>query len=58
MSMKWRDMESIYNVHKAAIYDIDEVTGLPVSLLAAAGPDSDLESVYRLCRECRYVRNK
>ena len=34
-----------------AIYERDVVTGLSVFMLAAVGMKSDLESVYRLCRE-------
>lgn len=52
VSLKWRYMERIFNANKAAIYDIDDfVTGLPVSLLSAVGSNSDLESLYHLCKE-------
>ena len=51
-SLKWMDMEKIYNANKIAIDEMDDaVTGLSVPLLAAVGPYSDLESVYRLLKE-------
>jgi len=50
-SLKWKDTKRIFDAYQPAIYETDAVTGLPVSLLAAVGPSSDLESVYRLCRE-------
>jgi len=52
ISLDWKNMEGIFNVNKKLIYETDDsVTGLPVSLLAAVGPNSDLEAVYRLCKE-------
>ena len=52
ISLDWKYMEKIFNLNRTAIYDTDDaVTGLPVSLLAAVGPNSNLESVYRLCKE-------
>ena len=51
MSINWKDMKSIFNSNKVAIYDVDHPTGLPVSLLAAVGPKSDLESVFCLIQE-------
>ena len=51
-SLKWIDMERIYNANKIAIDEMDDaVTGLPVPLLAAVDPYSDLESVYCLLNE-------
>merc|ERR1711956_37083 len=45
ISLKWRDIERIFDAHRPAIYETDDaVTGLPVSLLAAVGQGSDLES--------------
>ena len=38
------------NQNDDKVYD-DAVTGVPVCLLAAVGPNSDLESVHRLCKE-------
>jgi len=52
ISFEWDIMEGIFDANKRAIYEVDDVvTGFPVFLLAAMGPQSDLESVYRLCRE-------
>ena len=35
----------------AAIYEVDEIIGLPVFVLAAVGPRSDTEAVYNLLLE-------
>jgi len=52
MSLKWRNIKYIFNAYKPAIYEYDDkMTGLPVFMLAAVGPNSDIESVYRLCKE-------
>ena len=51
LSMKWKDTKRIFDAHKIAIYEKDVVTGLSPFMLAAVGMNSDLESVYRLCRE-------
>jgi len=51
LSQKWSDIEPIFAANKLAIYETDEVTGLPLCLLAAVGLDSDIESVYRLLKE-------
>ena len=42
---------AVFSVHMPAIYEVDLMTGLPVFMLAAAGPRSDIESVYNLLRE-------
>jgi len=41
----------IYTTTMSAIHEVDGMTGLPVFLLAAAGPKSDIESIYNLLRE-------
>lgn len=51
LSLKWSDMEQIFTANKVAIYGTDEVTSLPLCLLAAVGQESDIESIYRLLRE-------
>jgi len=51
LSLNWSDMDLIFAANKLAIYETDEVTGLPLCLLAAVGQESDIESVYRLLRE-------
>ena len=51
LSMKWEDTKRIFDAHKIAIYEKDVVTGLSPFMLAAVGMNSNLESVYRLCRE-------
>lgn len=51
LSLKWTTMERIFNGNKPAIYEIDEVTDLPISILAAVGPKCDIDSVYSLCKE-------
>jgi len=52
ISLKWEDTKRIFDVYRPAIYETDDaVTGLSVPLLAAVGPNSDLESVYHLCKE-------
>ena len=50
-SFKWKHIKRIFEANKIAIYEKDVVTGLSPFMLAAVGINSDLESVYRLCRE-------
>jgi len=49
--LKWVNMKQILAVNIPAVYEVDELTGLPVFMLAAVGPTSILESVYRLLKE-------
>ena len=51
VSIKWKDIKRIFEANKIAIYEKDVVTDLSPFMLAAVGINSDLESVYRLCRE-------
>ena len=51
MSMKWGCMKRIFDANRSAIYEIDAMTGLSVLMMAAVGPNSDIESVYRMCKE-------
>lgn len=51
ISLRWEYMERIFDAYGAAIYEIDTVTGLSVAMLAAVGPNSDIESVYRMLKE-------
>jgi len=50
-SLKWSHTSLIFNLNMPVINEIDALTGLPVSMLAAAGPTSDIESIYNLLRE-------
>ena len=50
-SLKWKYIQLIFEANMVAIYERDVVTGLSPFMLAAVGINSDLESVYRLCRE-------
>ena len=50
-SLKWSHMSLVFNVYIPGINEIDMLTGLPVFMLAATGPNSDIESVYNLLRE-------
>jgi len=49
--LTWVDMQKIFSVNMPAIHEVDGMTGLPVFMLAAAGPTSDIEAVYNLLRE-------
>ena len=44
-------MKRIFDANKIAAYDRDVATGLSPFMLAAVGMNSELEPVYRLCRE-------
>jgi len=50
-SLKWYYTEQIFTANMPVVNEIDVLSGLPLSLLAAAGPASDLETVYNLMRE-------
>ena len=50
-SLKWKYIQLIFEANMVAIYERDVVTGLSPFMLSAVGINSDLESVYRLCRE-------
>eukprot|EP00555_Chaetoceros_dichaeta_P009036 CAMPEP_0198254632 /NCGR_PEP_ID=MMETSP1447-20131203/4899_1 /TAXON_ID=420782 /ORGANISM="Chaetoceros dichaeta, Strain CCMP1751" /LENGTH=146 /DNA_ID=CAMNT_0043940743 /DNA_START=363 /DNA_END=803 /DNA_ORIENTATION=- len=50
-SLKWSHMSLVFNAYMPGINEIDMLTGLPVFVLAAAGPNSYIESVYKLLRE-------
>jgi len=50
-SLKWVDVRQILAVNMPVIYDVDGLTGLPVFMLAAVGPKSNIESVYHLLKE-------
>jgi len=49
--LTWIDMQQIFSVKIPAVHEVDIMTGLPVFVLAAVGPTSDIESVYNLLRE-------
>jgi len=50
-SLKWKYTKQIFTANMPAIYQIDSLSGLPLFMLAAAGPTSDIESVYNLLKE-------
>ena len=50
-SLKWLQMKDLFAANKPAVYNIDTVTRLPVFMLTAVGPTSDIESVYNYLRE-------
>jgi len=50
-SLAWVDVKKIFAVNMPAIHDVDDLTGLPVFMLAGIGPTSDIESVYNLLKE-------
>ena len=45
-SLKWSYMEKIFTVNMPVMQEVDALSGLPIFMLAAAGPDSDIEAVY------------
>jgi len=49
--LKWSYMELIFTSNMPVITEMDVLTGLPVFMLAATGPTSDVESVYNLLKE-------
>ena len=49
--LTWADMRQIFSANMPAIHEVDGMTGLPVFVLAAVGPTSDIESVYNLLRK-------
>jgi len=50
-SLKWFYMRLIFAAHMPAIIEGDACTGLQLFMLAAVGPESDLDSIYGLLRE-------
>merc|ERR1740124_866360 len=50
-SLTWVDVRQILTVNMPVIYDVDGLTGLPVFMLAAVGPQSNIEAVYHLLKE-------
>jgi len=50
-SLKWCYVEKVFTAQMPAIHGIDVLSGLPAFMLAAAGLDSDIESVYNLLKE-------
>jgi len=49
-SMRWDDMETIYDNNMPAIYEVDALTGLSSFMLAAVGPTSDINCIYNLLK--------
>merc|ERR1712008_371922 len=50
--LKWSHMKQIFSSNMPVVNEIDVLTGLPLFMLAATGPTSDIESVYNLLKEC------
>lgn len=50
-SLKWSYLRKVFIANMPIINEIDLLTGLPLFMLAAAGPTSNIESVYRLLKE-------
>jgi len=50
--VQWSKVKQIFISNMPVVNEIDVVTGLPLSLLAATGPTCDIESVYNLLKEC------
>lgn len=50
-SLKWADMKLVFAANMPAIYQIDVITGLPIFMLSAVGPASNMESIYNLLKE-------
>jgi len=50
-SLKWYYMKQIFMANMPVINEIDPLSGLPLFLIAAAGPSSNIESVYNLLHE-------
>ena len=44
-------MEHIFNAYMPVIHEIDVISGLPLFMLAATGPTSNIESAYNLLKE-------
>jgi len=55
--LKWPYMKQIFTSNMPVVNEIDVLTGLPLFMLAATGPTSDIESVYNLLRECPAAMN-
>lgn len=51
ISHKWSYVRQIFRANMPVVNEIDLLTGLPLFMLAAAGPTSDIESTYNLLRE-------
>jgi len=49
--LKWSYMKQIFTSNMPVVDEIDVLTGLPLFMLAATGPTSDIESVYNLLKE-------
>jgi len=49
--LQWSYMKEIFTSNMPVVNEIDVLTGLPLFMLAATGPTSDIESVYNLLKE-------
>ena len=50
-SLKWTFTRQIFVANMPAVYEMDVLSGLPLFMLAAVGPMSDMESVYNILKE-------
>merc|ERR1712008_327516 len=50
--LKWSHVKQIFISNMPVVNEIDVLSELPLFMLAAIGPTSDIESVYNLLHEC------
>lgn len=50
-SVRWADMKYIFDNYMSAVNEVDASTGLSLYMLAAVGPNSNIESIYNLLKE-------
>lgn len=50
-ALRWAVMKPVFVEYMPALYEVDEISGLQLFMLAAVGPTSDIESIYRLLKE-------
>merc|ERR1711935_648017 len=53
--LKWSHVKQVFMSNMPVVNEIDLLTGLPLFMLAAIGPTSDIESIYNLLKECPSV---
>jgi len=56
-SLPWSCLRQIFIANMPGVNEIDELTGLPVFMLAAIGQNSSIESIYNLLKECPTATN-
>merc|ERR1711935_971027 len=55
--LKWSHVKQIFISNMPVVNEVDVLTGLPLFMLAAIGPTSDIESVYNLLKEYPSIIN-